>query len=92
MSPATSMIKLSNEASLGVKSSSRTLVFLYRKVLLQYEKRGLQCHVCGNKRTFVPNPVFSVTADPDYATQECTLRGTVHAKCLHCLFSAYVSQ
>lgn len=77
------------EASLGIKSNSRILTFLYRKLLLQYENKGLQCETCGKKRTFVANPVFFVTADPDYAMHECTLRGTVHARCLQCLFSSY---
>ena len=81
--------KVLKEVNLGVKSNSHTLTFLYRKLLQHYEKKGLHCQTCGKKRLFIPNPVFVVTADPEYATHECTLRSTVHARCLQCLFASY---
>ena len=84
--------KVRNEASLGVKSNSDTFTVLYRGLLLQYEKKGLHCQTCGKKRLFVPNPVFFVTTDPEYATHECTLRSTVYARCLHCIFSNFTAQ
>lgn len=82
--------KVMSDNTLGVESDSLTFVTLYRSVLRTYETKGVPCQTCGNRRTFVPNPLFRITVDPANEAHECTLRGVVKAKCLACAFAAYV--
>ena len=83
--------KVMNESTLGIKSDSFVFVTLYRNVLRTYETKGLPCKTCGNRCTFVANPVFCVTTDPEFANVECTLRSVVNAGCLACSFAAFTA-
>ena len=81
--------EVTKQASLNVQSETHTYITLYRALLLTYETKGLVCQTCGKKRTFVANPVFFITTDPEAAAHECTLRCTVNAGCLSCAFSSF---
>ena len=84
--------KLMRDRILCVHSDSDVFIHLYRSVLRTYETKGLACKTCGNRRTFVANPVFRLTTDPEVATRECTLRGVVKAGCLGCAFATYMTR